>query len=94
MDNEKDIFDVVELSEDELDTVVGGAYNIGDRVRVSNHNGRIKYCPDCGRLINYATGTIVRLRGVNSRGEKVFFVQMDCCGYKFPGATEGEMKPA
>ena len=91
MDDNKDFILETELSDEELDTVVGGALANGVRVRLPVNYGQIRYCPDCGNLINARTGTISRFRGVNSRGENVYFVKMDCCGYNYPGGCENSM---
>lgn len=67
-----------ELSDDELDTVVGG-YGVGDTVRCSHAD--ITYCSNCGRLLKNYDVTITGVRGVLD-GKTLYWVTRKCCGHK------------
>ena len=45
-----------ELSDDELDQVVGGV-SVGDRVKMDSR--MVRYCPGCGKLASVVYGTVV-----------------------------------
>lgn len=67
-----------ELSDEELDAVVGG-YSIGNTVRCSKD--AIEYCSNCGRLLKNYEVTITGVRGVLD-GKTIYFVTRNCCGWK------------
>ena len=67
-----------ELSDEELDQVVGGV-SIGDTVLCSRDD--IAYCPNCGRLLKNYEATITGVRGVLD-GHTLYWVTRNCCGYK------------
>ena len=67
-----------ELSDEELDQVVGG-YDVGDTVTCSKNV--IDYCPNCGRLLKNYSATITGVRGVLD-GHTLYWVTRNCCGWK------------
>jgi len=67
-----------ELSDDELDAVVGGV-SIGDTVLCSHSD--IVYCSNCGRLLKNYSATITGVRGVLN-GHTLYWVTRNCCGHK------------
>jgi len=67
-----------ELSDEELDTVVGG-YGVGDTVTCSADT--ISYCSNCGRLLKNYSATITGVRGVLD-GHTLYWVTRNCCGHK------------
>lgn len=67
-----------ELSDDELDTVVGG-YEVGQKVRCMKWS--IEYCPRCGQLLQNYEATIMGVRGVMD-GKTLYWITRDCCGYR------------
>lgn len=75
---EADFVKTCELSDDELDAVVGG-YGVGDTVTCSRDV--IDYCPNCGRLLKNYSATITGVRGVLD-GHTLYWVTRNCCGYK------------
>ena len=74
MDNKERI----EMTDEELEQVVGG-FSVGERVKVSSH--MICYCPGCGKLQTVAYGTVVATHWYE-KGQHYFVdVKADCCGY-------------
>ena len=69
---------ISELSEDQLDQVVGG-HSIGDTVTCSYD--RIDYCSGCGRLLKSYSATITGVRG-ELDGHTLYWVTRNCCGKK------------
>lgn len=69
---------ISELTDDQLDTVVGG-YGIGDTVTCSL--AAIAYCPNCAALLKNFKATITGVRGV-LKGETIYWVTYHCCGHK------------
>lgn len=69
---------ISELTDDQLDTVVGG-YGIGDTVTCSLHT--IEYCPNCATLLKNFKATITGVRGVLD-GHTIYWVTFHCCGHK------------
>ena len=67
-----------ELSDEELDRVVGGV-SIGDTVLCSHAD--IVYCSNCGRLLKNYEVTITGVRGVLD-GHTLYWVTRNCCGWK------------
>ena len=67
-----------ELSDAELDTVVGG-YEIGQKVRCNRWS--VEYCPKCGKLLLNYEATITGIRG-ELDGKTLYWVTFGCCGYK------------
>lgn len=67
-----------ELSDEELDNVVGGV-SVGDRVKVDSH--MVRYCPSCGKLASVVTGTVVSKTYYEKGGCYFVDVKSDCCGY-------------
>ena len=67
-----------ELSDEELDQVVGG-YGVGDTVRCSHDD--IAYCSNCGRLLKNYEVTITGVRG-ELNGHTLYWVTRNCCGWK------------
>lgn len=67
-----------ELSEDELEKVVGG-YSIGDTVSI--RSTQINYCPRCARLLMNYEATITGIRGVLD-GKTIYWITRKCCDYK------------
>ena len=70
--------DISELSDDQLDQVVGG-HSIGDTVRCSK--SAINYCSNCGTLLKNYQAKITGVRGVLD-GKTVYWVTRSCCGLK------------
>ena len=67
-----------ELSDDQLDSVVGGV-GVGDTVLCSK--SAITYCSKCGKLLKNYEAVIVGVRGVLD-GKTVYWVTRKCCGIK------------
>jgi len=67
-----------ELSDDELDNVVGGV-SVGDRVKLDSR--MVRYCPGCGKLASIVTGTVVGKMYYEKGGYNFIDVKSDCCGY-------------
>ena len=67
-----------ELSEDELEKVVGG-YSIGDTVSIRSN--QINYCPRCARLLMNYEATITGIRGVLN-GKTIYWITRKCCDYQ------------
>ena len=67
-----------ELSDEELDRVVGG-YGVGDTVTCTK--SAIEYCSGCGRLLKNYQATITGVRGVLD-GKTVYWITRNCCGKK------------
>lgn len=67
-----------ELTDDELDNVVGGAA-IGDRVQMDAR--MIRYCPGCHRLARIVKGTVVDRMYYEKGGYYLVNIKSDCCGY-------------
>ena len=65
-----------ELSDDELDAVVGG-YEVGQMVQVRNET--LEYCPGCGKMMTSYEATITDVRGALD-GNTVYWVTYNCCG--------------
>ena len=76
-----------ELTDDELDQVVGG-YGVGDTVTCSK--SAIEYCSGCGRLLKNYQATITGVRGVLD-GKTVYWITRTCCG-KATSITETEIQ--
>lgn len=74
MDNKEHI----EMTDEELDQVVGG-FSVGDRVKVNS--SMICYCPGCGKLHMVACGTVVATMWYEKRQHYFVDVKADCCGY-------------
>ena len=74
MDNKERI----ELSDEELDKVVGGI-DVGDRVKVDTRT--TQYCPGCGKLSMIIYGTVVGKQYYEAGGHYFINIQSDCCGY-------------
>lgn len=68
--------DITELTDEQLDAIVGG-YDIGTTVRCSHDD--IVYCPNCGRLLKNYSATITGVRGVLN-GKVLYWVTRNCCG--------------
>lgn len=67
-----------ELSDDELDQVVGGV-SVGDRVKADAR--MVRYCPGCGKLASSVTGEVVGKTYYEKGGYYFVDVKSDCCGY-------------
>lgn len=67
-----------ELSDDELDRVVGGV-SVGDRVKMDSR--MVRYCPGCGKFASVVTGTVVGKMDYEKGGFYFVDVKSDCCGY-------------
>ena len=70
--------DISELSEDQLEQVVGG-YSVGNTVRCSKD--MIEYCSRCGTLLKNYQATITGVRGVLD-GKTIYWVTRNCCGQR------------
>ena len=67
-----------ELSDDELDEVVGGV-SVGDHVKMDSC--MVRYCPGCGKLASVVTGTVVGKTYYEKGGYYFVEVKSDCCGH-------------
>ena len=68
----------IELSEEELETVVGG-YEIGTVVRIKSWS--VKYCERCGKSLMDYEGTIAGVRG-KLDGKTLYWITRNCCGFR------------
>ena len=67
-----------ELSDEELDQVVGGV-SVGDRVKMDSY--MVRYCPGCGKLAMYSYGTIVGKTWYEREQHYFLDIKTDCCGH-------------
>jgi len=74
MDKNKNL----ELSDEELDNVVGGV-SVGDNVKMDSR--MVRYCPGCGKLASIVTGTVIGKMYYENGGCYFVEVKSDCCGH-------------
>lgn len=67
-----------ELSDEELDQVVGGV-SVGDNVKMDSR--MLRYCPGCGKLASIVTGTVISKMYYENGGYYFVDVRSDCCGH-------------
>lgn len=67
-----------ELSDEELDQVVGGV-SVGDNVKMDSR--MLRYCPGCGKLASIVTGTVISKMYYEKGGYYFVDVRSDCCGH-------------
>lgn len=76
------IHSAVELSDDELDAVAGGAarnpnqFSVGTSVRITCDSSL--RCSRCGAYLNGNTGTVLGYYGY-ANGQNLFQVKLSCC---------------
>ena len=67
-----------ELSDDELDQVVGGV-SVGDNVKMDSR--MVRNCPGCGKLASIVTGTVIGKTYFEKGGYYFVDVKSGCCGH-------------